>query len=155
MNNKIIMYGTLLTIVVISTVSMSQVYAQDVSQTRPLMQRVMTRFNLNEEEVQEVIAQHRNEMQSERQQEIEEKLTNLVNDGKITEEQKNAFLVKHEEMQKNRDKNVGLTREERWAQNAEHTNEMHEWMEENGIELEQGFMRGERSHMQRGKRNFN
>ena len=58
-----------------------------------LIQRLVDRFNLNKSEVEETFEQHREQMQEQRRQRQEEHLSQLVSEGKLTEDQK-TFLSK-------------------------------------------------------------
>jgi len=115
-----------------------------------LAQKIAERFNLNKDEVQGVMDQLREEKRMQREEEQKtrqnEKLDKLVSEGKITEDQKSALIAKWEEMKNNqlkrmnmqslsdeeREEAMGKQREER----EEHRQEMEQWMENNGIDIE-------------------
>ena len=113
-----------------------------------LIQKIIDKFNLNEDEVDEVVAEYRNERELEMQNRFEENLQEAVKAGKLTEEQKTAIEAKHEEMQEKMEGWVNLSPEERRQKSEEHRDEMKTWAEENGIDYEQmgifglGFRRG-------------
>lgn len=75
-----------------------------------------------------------------RQQMEEERLTKLVSEGKITEEQKSLILAKEEEMEAARqaqmESETELTEEERKAAMEEEQAELRKWAEENGIDMQ-------------------
>jgi len=85
----------------------------------PIIQKLVERFNLNTEEVQQVFDEVREERQEQGRARFEERLNQAVSDGRITEAQKEAILAKHAEMQANQ---------------ANHRQEMQAWAEENGID---------------------
>jgi hypothetical protein len=109
--------------------------AQDGNGYPLIIQRLVERFGLNADEVQEVFE----EVQGERHQEMgarfEEKLDEMVAAGTLTEEQKNAILAKKAEMQADCEGMRDLTPEERQTKMEEHRAEMEAWAEENGIDL--------------------
>ena len=114
--------------------------AQDSGNHQPLVQRLTERFNLDAGEVEEVLSQHRGEMKAQGQARFEERLNQAVEEGRITEEQKQAFLQKKAQWQ---EECQGLSFEERGQKREEHQAEMRSWLEENGIDLGQlgGFGR--------------
>src|SRR5690349_14401657 len=80
-----------------------QVSAQEGADMRDvhttLVQKIAQKFGLKESDVQTVFDEVRSEKQTEMQARFEEKLTQAVKDGKITEAQKTAIIAKHKEMQ--------------------------------------------------------
>lgn len=74
---------------------------------------------MNRDDVVSVFEQARQEHQQQRQARLEENLNKAVSDGVITEVQKQALIQKHEEVKTQR----GQAREE-----------MHTWMEQNGVD---------------------
>jgi hypothetical protein len=99
-----------------------QARADDLNYGRGRMiEQLSERFNLNEDEVNQAVDEFRQERQNEMQARHEERLQEAVEDGVITEEQKQALLNKHEEMRQEREK--------KWA-------EMRDWMEESGIDFQ-------------------
>ncbi len=92
--------------------TMKNVYAETNTKYPPLVQKLIEHFNLSTSEVDKIMAQDqadreakRAEMQAKRHQEIEDKLTQAVKDGKITEDQKTKILAKLDEIKpKNEDK---------------------------------------------------
>lgn len=103
----------------------------------PVIQKIIDRFGLNQDEVQVVLDEAKEEHRAEMEQKKEEYLNQAVADGTITEEQKQLLQQKHEEMQANREAWRNLSREERREQMQAHHEEMQSWAEENGIDLEE------------------
>ncbi len=104
-----------------------------------LVQKIADKFNLNKSDVQAVFDQERQEMQAEVQAKYEEKLTQLVKDGKITEQQKQLLLAKHKELESemasNKDKFKDLTPAEIKSQMEAKRTELEAWAKANGIDL--------------------
>jgi len=73
--------------------------AQESLQHTPIIERLAERFNLNEEDVQEVFNEVHEERQAEMHARFEERLSDAVAEGKITEEQKALIETKHEEIE--------------------------------------------------------
>lgn len=86
----------------------------------PIVQKIAAKFNLNQNDVQAVFDEERSQREKERQAAFEEGLTKAVNDGVITEAQKQTLLEKHKTMMENRDQKRA---------------EMKEWMESSGIDF--------------------
>jgi|GEM_PF-1370022 len=108
-----------------------------------LVKLIANKFSLSEEEVEETLSEYREEHRAERQAEMkarfEEKLSEAVSEGKISEEQKSFILAKREEMREKRiasRDNDDLSQEEKRALKDAHREEMHQWMEDNGIDFE-------------------
>src|SRR3990167_2517246 len=105
-----------------------------------LAQKIAQKFNLDEGKVKAVIQENREEHMQEHKQEAEDKLTQAVADGKITEEQKTKLLAKLEEMRKNSQENKGefkdMTKEQRHEQMEAKKTEMEQWLKDNGISEE-------------------
>jgi len=100
-----------------------------------LIQKLAARFNVEESEVEGVFAEHHQEMQAERVAEMEEKLSEAVEDGKITAEQRDALVEKKGEMKSKHEGLKDLSPEDRRAQMKEFRGEMKDWAEENDIDM--------------------
>lgn len=104
-----------------------------------IVQKLVERFGLNQEEVEEVFEDVREERRAEMQAQHEERLNALVEEGKITQEQKQVIIAKHKEMRQEKEENwqdwKNLTPEEKKAKWQEHKEEMQRWADENGIDL--------------------
>ncbi len=113
-----------------------------------IIQKLVTKFGLKEDEVKAVFNEERAERQKEMQTRLEERLTQAVTEGKITEDQKKLVLAKHEELQKERETNQEMmqnaTPEERRAKMQERRQELQTWAEQNGIDIQYlgGFKAG-------------
>ncbi len=109
-----------------------------------LMQRLVSRFNLNESDVKAVFAEVRTERQAEREKALELRLTEAVAAGKLTEAQKQLVLAKHEELQATREANLtawqALTPEEKRTQMTEQRQAIQDWAKANGIDTSFLFM---------------
>ena len=109
----------------------------DENSTYPsIVQKLVERFNLNTEEVQQVFNEVREERQQEVQVRFEERLNQAVSEGKINQEQKEAIMAKKDEMKANRGEFKDLAPEERHQNRETHRQEMETWAEENGIDLD-------------------
>ena len=110
----------------------------DEAQGHPMIQALAERFGLNEDEVEEVFDEIRADRFAQMQQAHEDGLNQAVEDGVITQEQKNALLAKHEEKSQER---------------QQHREEMQAWFEEEGIDHEalKEYMGGFGKHRKFGK----
>ena len=109
-----------------------------------IIEKLVERFGLNEEDVKAVFDETRKEHQVEMQSRLEERLNKAVASGDLTESQKQAIIAKHEEMKVNREANhesfQGMTREERKEAMEVKKAEMESWAEENSIDLKDFFV---------------
>lgn len=141
------------TVVLVGMGLVNNASANEETQYPPIVQKIAERFNLNQDEVKQFFDENREEQQEERQLErktkAEERLVNLVEEGIITEEQKQLLIAKHEEMrlesESHREELENLSQEERREKIKEHSEanreEMKQWAEENGIDLKELFPR--------------
>lgn len=121
----------------------STVSAQSPSDTahpmQSLVQKIAERFGLSETDVQAVFDEQRDEMHAAMQTRIEDRLTQLVTDGKITEAQKQALIAKMDELKSeheaDRENWKDMTPEERKAAMDTHREELKSWAEAQGIDL--------------------
>jgi hypothetical protein len=110
------------------------------SEDDSLASKIATKFNLNKEDVQTVVKDYRTEQhanhQAEHQKRLEDRLTQAVKDGKISEEQKSKIInyMKSQEsfFESLRDK----TEEERHTAMETHKAEVKKWASDNGIDLQ-------------------
>lgn len=109
----------------------------------PIIQKLVERFGLNEEEVKAVFDEAREERRVEMQARFEQRLNEAVENGDLTEEQKQLLLAKHEELKAEREANresfQNMTREERREAMEAKRAELEAWAEENGLDLSQLF----------------
>lgn len=123
----------------------SAAQAEDIAdEPPPIVQMIAEHFNLDQDEVASVF-------QQERETRRQEHLDNLVEDGVLTEEQRDLLEAKQDEMKEERDaiRDADLTPEEQHDAMQELHDEMETWAEENGIDLPmEGF--GPRGGMHEG-----
>ncbi len=105
-----------------------------------LVDKIATKFNLNKDEVKKVFEEDRAEHQAEHKAKFEERLTQAVKDGKITEDQKAKILAKMDELEKEHEANKaemeGKTEEERKATMEAKREELKQWATDNNIPKE-------------------
>ncbi len=115
-----------------------------------LVQKIATKFNLNQNEVQAVFDQEHAERHAQMDAQYEQRLSQLVTDGKITEQQKQLILNKHKEMQANRETEMAalqnMTDEERRAAMEKKRTELENWAKDNNIELQYVMPFGKGGH---------
>ena len=110
----------------LAVIGLSLYFAQPTNAQNPvtsLIERIAEKFNLNKDDVQKTVEEFRTEkmnyMQTERKANLEEKLTQAVADGKISETQKQTILKKMDELKNHRET---------------HRTDMEAWMKQNGLE---------------------
>jgi hypothetical protein len=139
MNNKFV---SLLLAVTAGTAAFVGISYLNVAQAEPntsfppLVQRLVDRFNLNENEVNTVMNEFRSENQQQMQNRLEDKLDEGVQAGDITKEQKQLILEKHKTMQLERNNNINLSQEDRRQEMLENREELQKWADENGISMD-------------------
>lgn len=135
MNKKILALGilpvTLAAVGVIGLVGMTSVYAEDSTDYPTIVQNLAEKFGLSESDVQSVFEETRT-------QEKEERLDELVDDGTITEAQKQLILDKEEEQQTKMEEimDQSMTASERRDAMDALRDEMDTWADENDIPQE-------------------
>lgn len=140
-STKILIPALALTIFsVAGAVGIESTLAQDGENHQSIAQKIATRFNLNQDEVEQVFEENRAEHKAQMEQRQGERLDQLVSEGKLTEDQKNALIAKNEEWRNEREQNReefrSMTKKERKESMEAHKAEMEKWFEENGIERE-------------------
>ncbi len=104
-----------------------------------LINRLVKRFNLKEADVRRVFEEERINRQKERAVQMEERLSQWVQDGKITEAQKKLILEKQKELSVQRVSDgfalKNLTREQRKTKMDEERISLEQWATENGIDM--------------------
>lgn len=105
-----------------------------------IIQKLIDKFNLNPEEVTQVLDETRKEHQQQAQADFEEKLNEAVGNSRITEDQKNKILAKHEEMKNSKENWENLSPEERKEKAKTQQEELKAWAEQNGIDLKDFFL---------------
>ncbi len=119
--------------------------AAQTETTTSLADKIATKFNVNKDDVQQVIDQDHQERHAKMEKRLEERLQAAVDAGKLTADQKAKILTKHEEMEKEREANreamKDKTPEERRAAMEQKRTELEQWAKDNGIPTEY-LMRG-------------
>lgn len=135
MKNKIILPGVIAVgILAIAIFAASPSFAQDTT-TNTLVQRIAQRFNLSEDDVQAEFDSFHDQRRAERFAIFADRLDELVSDGKLTTEQKDAILEKHEEAQNKTESLKDLDPSERHDQMDAIHEEMKTFMENLGVDL--------------------
>lgn len=104
-----------------------------------IVTKIAEKFNLNQAEVKAVFDEEREVHHADMQQKMEDRLTEAVKAGELTEAQKQAILTKQEEMQTEREANFeamkNMTKEERQAAMEAKRTELQTWAESQGIDI--------------------
>lgn len=144
MNKKSLLTITAVTILGAGVLGSSSVFAQTTTNTQnpmsSLVQKIATKFNLNQSDVQAVFDEVHAKRDAQRKAQVESQLTQWVTEGKITEAQKQLILQKRQELQAEREANrttmQNLTTEQRQAQKEAQRAELEAWAEQNGIDMQ-------------------
>ena len=153
MKSKIILLG--LTVALLATLGIAGtngVGANDNTTFPPAIQALIDRFDLNEDEVSEVLEETRAQKHEEKRALMGEKLDGLVSEGKLTEEQKSKLLTKLDEMKANNEEWRNIDKEEVMEIMRQRKEEMKSWAKSEGINLEEIFLgEGFKEEFNRGK----
>lgn len=126
MNKKMILVTLgLVALLGVGLLGAQVVVASDDDSYPPIVEALVERFGLNEDEVKSFFDEQKQERMDQMWTHKEEGLNQAVADGVITEEQKDALLAKYQEMW-----------EERKQEREQHREEMDAWFEEQGIDRE-------------------
>lgn len=106
-------------------------YAASPDMQTTLIERIAQKFNLKQADVKSVFDQYRSERQAEMQKKYDEKLAQLVKEGKISDAQKQLIMAKHKEIQQ---KMQNLTPEQRKANMETNRKLLEDWAKQNGID---------------------
>lgn len=134
----------------VSAVSAQGFWAGDATMISTLAQKL----GVSEDKVKGVFTEMHTQRAKEMQAKVEERLTQAVKEGKITQEQKTLILNKHKELQsqhvEEKESWGNMTQEERRASMQKKHEELASWAEQNGIDPTYlvGFGKG----MKRGHR---
>lgn len=136
MNKKLVIPVVAFGVLAASLVAATQISAQETPAMQTIVQKIAQKFGLNETDVQGVFDEFSTEKKAQMQAMLEQKLTQAVTDGKITEPQKQAILTKFSEM-KNQKLDLQnwknkTVEEKRAAMEAKHA-EMEKWATQNGL----------------------
>jgi hypothetical protein len=104
-----------------------------------LVQKVAQRFGLNQADVQAVFDQDKQEHRAQMNAKYEQRLSQLVTDGKITEAQKQLILAKYKELEANKQSMMqnmkNLTPEQRKSVMDQQRQDIQSWAQQNNIDL--------------------
>lgn len=127
-----------LTLVGVGSYATTQAYAQ--SSTMPnLVQMIAQKFNLNQNDVQAVFDQAKQQQMANRQTKIDNRLTQAVKDGVITDAQKQLIVNKLQEIQTQRqntkDQFKNMTPQQRRDAMQRQIQDLQQWAKDNNIDL--------------------
>lgn len=111
--------------------------SSDDGGTSSIVSKLAEKFNLKESDVQSVFDEERAAHEATMEQRMEDKLSQAVKDGKLTEAQKDAIIAKHKELRSEREADreamESMTDEERKAAMEQKRADLEAWAEENDI----------------------
>ena len=125
----------------ILTLSVPKIKAQTNDPMLGLVQTIAKKFNLDQTQVQNVVNQYRQQTKQGRSKDLtksrEDRLAQLVKDGKITETQRQAIVAELAALKTkyNPDNLKNLTESERETQVKDEESEIRAWAQTQGIEL--------------------
>jgi putative protein kinase ArgK-like GTPase of G3E family len=137
LRKKVLLPVAALVIAGTAFLGVSQVSAQYGEGHSDLIAAIAQKFNVPQDQVQQVFNDHRTKRQAEMQAKMDERLTQLVKDGKLTESQKQAIIAKRAEEKNNFNPESlkDLTPQQRKEKMDQHRQEMENWAKSQGIDL--------------------
>lgn len=156
---KIILPTLLLTgALAVGALGISKVSAQDTGSYPPVVQKLAERFGLDVDDVESVFEEERANRHAEMLTKFEDRLSEAVENGKITEAQKQAIIDKHEEMESRMEELRNLSPEERKTKMDAWHSELKAWAESQNIDLPfmefgKGFGKGFKEGFRAGSAN--
>ena len=133
MNKKIIVTVIITVFIglVIFGVTTTQAQTSNPNGFTNIISSLAKKLGIGEDKVQSAFDSIRSERQEQMEKVFEEKLNQLVKDGKITEAQKKLILAKHQEMQKNQEANKNKMQTQK--------KELLDWAKKNNIDTQYLF----------------
>lgn len=112
-NKKLILSGVITTVAAGSLLGVNAASATTSSDGSSIVDKLVTKFNLNRDDVQAVFDEQHDELEAERKQEMSDSLQDKVDSGDITAEQKTLIENKFAEQKSARENE--RTELEKWA----------------------------------------
>ncbi len=137
MNKKTLVPAVALTtLALIGLVGVQSVSAQENQRGyESIVERLSKKFNLDQTEVQAVFDEQHREREQYMQQRGEEKLNTAVENGTITEAQKNELVALREKLHNEMEDIRTMTQEEREVKIKEHSATIQDWAEKNNVDM--------------------
>ncbi len=139
MNKKNYIAVAVIAIAAASIMGAASVSAQNTEARTSMIQQLAAKLGIEESKVQTAMDSIHTERQAAMQQQMEDKLTQAVADGKITEAQKQLILKKHAEMkaehQSDWEAMKNMSPQERREERQSHRAKLEAWADENGIDM--------------------
>jgi hypothetical protein len=140
MKKTLFVATTALVLVGAAVATTGRVFAQSPGDNQSsIVQKLVQKFGLNESEVRAVFEEEHKERETRMAARMEERLSQLVTDGKITETQKQAIIAKTAEMKTQHEAKMEkfalMSDEERKAAMEAERTSLEAWAKENGIDL--------------------
>ncbi|MDF2461184.1 MAG: hypothetical protein K0S68_587 [Candidatus Saccharibacteria bacterium] len=145
-SKKVILPMAAVGVIAAAAIGIGVATAETTDSRDSLVQKISDKFKLNKSEVQAVFDEHKTEKHAQREARLEERLTQAVKDGDITEKQKTAILAKHKELaarfESEKDGLKDKTPEERRAAMQSLRTELDQWAKDNDIDTKwlKGFV---------------
>ena len=114
---------------------LSTVRADGLDSYPSVIQKIAERFNLNEDDVQLVFDEHREERHVMMREQKEERLNQAVENGTITQDQKDLMTQHFKEMQAQMEELKNLDSKEQMEAIRALRDEAREWMETNDLDM--------------------
>lgn len=138
-NKKILVPTAAALMIGLGVFGVGQISAQSDDMHSTMIQKLSQKLGISEDKINSAFEQIHSERKSERKAFLEQKLNQAVNDGKVTDAQKQAILNKFSEMKDfkvDKDSFKNMTAEQRRNAMQQKKQEMESWAAQNGLSLE-------------------
>jgi hypothetical protein len=142
---KLIIPVAALAVVVAGTYGITQAKA-DSSTGDPLVQKIADTFHLDKSKVQAVLDQNHADRQKQMEANYEDRLTQAVKDGQLTQTQKDAVLAEHNQLKTEMDAARSSSETDRHSKMEQIRTEAENWAKQNNIDIK-WLMPGPHGHM--------
>lgn len=134
-SNVIIPTMLIIALMATGALGVQAVFAQEDPMYHTLVTKIADEFGLDEDQVEQVIHELREERQAEMHARWIELLDQAVRNGKVTDEQRQALIDKHGEVFQEMESVRLLPFKERREETLRIREEFRQWADENGIDL--------------------
>jgi hypothetical protein len=137
-NHPFLAAAAIVAVVGVSAMGVRTLFAapsESADETNNLVETIATTFHLNAQDVQEVFDEHREQIETRREERETNMLDQAVTNGKLTQEEADSILAKRQEMKTFMESLSSLDKEARHEAMKAQMNELKQWADENDIPL--------------------
>lgn len=146
MNKKTLITSAIVGILAVGTaLGFTAVQAAEQKVDNPrngLIEKIATRFNLNQNDVKQVFDEHKTEMMAQHEEQFKTRVSDAVSKGTLTQAQADAIIAKKAELEANRPNFEGKSQAEIRDLMKTQMDDLKKWAEDNNIPPQFRFFQG-------------